>query len=85
MNDLSLSFGGGPEGSTGEALPAALEEALTTVLAACRETGKVPGIQLYNAAAARQRIAQGFRFVGLGTELRLLRGAAADLLGALGR
>lgn len=85
MNDLSLSFGGGPEGSTGEALPAALEEALATVLAACRETGKVPGIQLYNAAAAQRRIAQGFRFIGLGTELRLLRSAATDLLGALGR
>jgi 4-hydroxy-2-oxoheptanedioate aldolase len=85
MNDLSLSYGVGPEGSTGEALPAALEEALTTVLAACRETGKVPGIQLYNAAAAQRRIAQGFRFIGLGTELRLLRSAATDLLAALDR
>ena len=85
MNDLSLSYGGGPEGSTGEALPEALEAALATVLAACRETGKVPGIQLYNAAAAQHRIAQGFRFIGLGTELRLLRGAALGLLGELGR
>jgi 4-hydroxy-2-oxoheptanedioate aldolase len=85
MNDLSLSYGSGPEGSTGESLPAALEEALTTVLAACRDTGKIPGIQLYNAAAAQHRIAQGFRFIGLGTELRLLRAAATDLLAALGR
>jgi 4-hydroxy-2-oxoheptanedioate aldolase len=85
MNDLSLSYGGGPEGSTGEILPAALEAALTTVLAACHDTGKIAGIQLYSAAAAQHRIAQGFRFIGLGTELRLLRGAATDILSTLDR
>lgn len=85
MNDLGLSYGGTPESTSGEVLPQALEEALETVLAACRATGKVAGIQLYTAAAAERRIAQGFRFIGLGTELRLLRGAATTLLGALGR
>lgn len=85
MNDLSLSLGGGPEGTTGEDVPPAIEDALAAVIAACAETGKVAGIQLYSAAAAQRRIAQGFRFVGLGTELRLLRGAATVLLGDLGR
>jgi 4-hydroxy-2-oxoheptanedioate aldolase len=83
MNDLSLAHGLPPEASSGETLPAPLEAALAGVLDACRATGKIAGIQLYSATAASQRIRQGFRLIGLGTELRLLRGAAAGLLGAI--
>jgi 4-hydroxy-2-oxoheptanedioate aldolase len=91
LNDLAISLGLPPEGGAGgasaarerSALPAPLEEALAAVLAACRETGAIPGIQLYDAAAANARVRQGFRFVGLGTEARLLRGAATALLAGL--
>ncbi len=85
LNDLSISLGLAPEGGGGASLPAPLEEAVEGVLAACRETGKVAGIQLYDADAATRRIRQGFRFVGLGTELRVLRGALTGMLGAVER
>ncbi len=85
LNDLSIALGLAPEGGDGGALPPPVEEALTAILAACRETGKIPGIQLYGAGAVNARLRQGFRFVGLGTELRVLRGAAAALLRAVER
>ena len=83
MNDLAISYGMAPEGASGETLPEALEEAVATVLAACQATGTMPGIQLYSSQAVARRIQQGFRFIGAGTELRLLRGAAASLFSAL--
>ena len=83
-NDLRISLGLTPEGSTGEALDPAAETAIDAILAACRATGAIPGIQIYGAGAATRRIAQGFRFVGVGTELRLARGAATDLLATIG-
>ena len=82
-NDLAISYGFPPEGSTGETLPPPVEAAIETILAACANTNKAPGIQLYSAEAANRRISQGFRFVGLGTELRLMRGAIASILGAV--
>lgn len=85
LNDLSISLGLAPEAVTAEELPAPVEEALATILAACEETGKVPGVQLYNAGGINRRIRQGFRFLGAGTDLRLLRGAATELLRAVQR
>ena len=84
-NDLAISFGFSPEGSTGETLPPPVESAIDSILAACAETGKSAGIQLYSVEAANHRICQGFRFVGLGTELRLMRGAIAATLGGVNR
>src|SRR5262245_46412985 len=80
LNDLSISLGLPPEGAAGAELPATLEDALARVLAAARATGKTAGVQLYGSAAANRRIAEGFHFVGLGTELRILRGAADQML-----
>jgi 4-hydroxy-2-oxoheptanedioate aldolase len=80
LNDLSITLGLAPEGVAGAQLPQPLEEALATVVAACAATGKVPGVQLYGVEAINARIGQGFRLIGCGTELRLLRGAATELL-----
>ncbi len=80
LNDLSITLGLPPEAVAGEVLPDAVEEALATILAACQAAGKVPGVQLYGADAVNRRVRQGFRFVGLGTELRIMRGAAAAML-----
>jgi len=85
LNDLSISLGMPPEGVGDAELPAALDDALERVLAASRATGKSAGVQLYGAAAASRRIAQGFRFVGLGTELRLMRGAVDRELRSVAR
>ena len=85
LNDLSIALGLLPEGASGAELPGPVEEALAAIIEACRATGKVPGIQLYGAEAVNRRLQQGFRFIGLGTELRIMRGAAAAMLGAIER
>lgn len=85
QNDLSISFGVPPEGAAGVTVPEPVEEAIAAVVAACHETGKIAGIQLYGAEAANRRIRQGFRFVGLGADVRLMRGAAVTMLGAVER
>jgi 4-hydroxy-2-oxoheptanedioate aldolase len=81
-NDLRISYGDAPEVGSGEHLAGPAEAAVATILAACQTTGTIPGIQLYGADAAAARIAQGFRFIGLGTELRLMRAAATALITA---
>lgn len=80
LNDLSISLGISPEGVGSETLPAPLEDALAAILDACAVMGKIPGVQLYGAAAVNARVRQGFRFVGMGTEMRLMRGAADSVL-----
>lgn len=42
--------------------------ALDTVVAACREHGKAPGILLYDQRAFGPHLDRGFRFLGLGSE-----------------
>jgi 4-hydroxy-2-oxoheptanedioate aldolase len=82
-NDLSITHGVGPEG--GETLAPEVERSIENVVAACQTTGKIAGMQLYSAASANRRIGQGFRLVGLGTELRSMRAALSGLLGAVER
>jgi 4-hydroxy-2-oxoheptanedioate aldolase len=76
-NDLSVSYGGLPERGV---LPAA-EAGIQEVLAAVRETGTIAGIQTYTAEEATMRAGQGFRFIGLGSEVRLATAAARAALG----
>jgi 4-hydroxy-2-oxoheptanedioate aldolase len=73
-NDLSISLGFAPELAQ---LPDAVEVAVGDILAAARETGKVGGIQCFSAESATARIAQGFRFVSILSDLRMARAAAA--------
>jgi 4-hydroxy-2-oxoheptanedioate aldolase len=82
-NDLSITHGVGPEG--GETLAPEVKESIEAVVAACRATGKIAGMQLYSAASANRRIEQGFRLVSLGTDLRSMRAALSGLLGAVER
>ena len=76
-NDLSVSYGGLPERGV---LPAA-EEGIQEVLAAVRDTGTIAGIQTYTPDEATMRAGQGFRFIGLGSEVRLATAAARTALG----
>jgi 4-hydroxy-2-oxoheptanedioate aldolase len=82
-NDLSITHGLGPEG--GEALAPEVEKSIEDVVAACESTGKIAGMQVYSAASANRRIEQGFRLIGLGTELRSMRAALLSQLGAVQR
>jgi 4-hydroxy-2-oxoheptanedioate aldolase len=77
-NDLGISFGERPE----QGVPAIVEDAIQMVLAAAQATGKVAGIQTFGAEEAARRAEQGFRFIGLGSEVRLASTAARRELGA---
>lgn len=59
---------------------AQVEAALATVVAACREAGKIAGIHVGSAAGANRRLSQGLRFVSINNDLGLmLRGIATEL------
>lgn len=75
-NDLGVSYGEPPE----RGIAPVVEEAIQEILATANETGKVAGIQTYDAEQAALRAAQGFRFIGLSSEVRLATAAARAAL-----
>jgi 4-hydroxy-2-oxoheptanedioate aldolase len=81
-NDLSISLGFPAEAAE---LAEPVERAIAGILAAARAAGKAAGIQVYSAQAANHRIAQGFRFVSVQSEFRMVRAAAAQTLAAITR
>ena len=56
------------------------QEAILNVLNACRKTGKIPGIYTPNAAVARSRVEQGFRFVTAADDGGLVAEGALEVL-----
>jgi 4-hydroxy-2-oxoheptanedioate aldolase len=84
-SDLSISYGAIPNGDTGVPLADPVEEAIETILAACREAGKPAGFHVANAGAANRRLRQGFRFVSINNEVGLMRVAVAAELKAVER
>jgi 2-dehydro-3-deoxyglucarate aldolase/4-hydroxy-2-oxoheptanedioate aldolase len=52
--------------------------ALDRVIAACRTHGKAAGILLRDASAVPSALAQGFRFLGVGSDAGFVRAGAAD-------
>jgi 4-hydroxy-2-oxoheptanedioate aldolase len=77
--DLGLSMGvdlGTPKGKQ------AHEEAILKVVAACRKTGKVPGIAAV-PQNAKHWIDRGFRFITVGSELYLLQAKTQEVLATL--
>jgi 4-hydroxy-2-oxoheptanedioate aldolase len=76
-NDLSVSFGHSPEVRE---LEPDVEEAIETIKQGALAAGKAAGIQLYTAEAANRRIAQGFSFIGLSTDVRYIGEGAGAML-----
>jgi len=60
------------------------QEALASVLRVARELGVPAGIHTYDAAAARQRIEEGYQFIALSSDWRLLTAKAQEQWQALG-
>ena len=60
------------------------EVALGAVRAAGAAAGVATGIHAFTAADARARLAQGFRFVTVGSDAALLSGAARDMVETVG-
>jgi 4-hydroxy-2-oxoheptanedioate aldolase len=56
------------------------QDAILRVLDACHKTGKIPGIYTPNAATARLRIEQGFRFVTVADDGGLITEGAQEVL-----
>jgi 4-hydroxy-2-oxoheptanedioate aldolase len=80
-SDLALSMGLHPrDAATDERHQGALER----VLAACRDTGKVPGLACSSPAEARRRADQGFQFLTAAGDAGLMLTAAREGLETLG-
>ena len=78
-NDLAASMGMGL-GVPLESDDPRLVEAITGIRNACVRHGVAPGIHTSGAAGVNQRIAEGFQFCALASELRyMLSGLRADL------
>jgi len=80
-NDLTQSMGGPPvfENDSIE-----FNTALTRVLEAARRNGIAPGIHVADAEAAQRRLAQGFQFIAVASEVGLLLTKAGEVLKTLG-
>ena len=59
------------------------EAAIQKILAACKKAGKPCGMPARTEAAAKQRLAEGFRFLDIASDLRLVEAAAQDILQAV--
>jgi 4-hydroxy-2-oxoheptanedioate aldolase len=78
--DLSHSLG-----VPGQFANPTYQEALRSVVAACRKHGKAPGILLYDHASFAPHLELGFTFVGLGADASyVVSGATAALKAAKG-
>lgn len=76
--DLAASLGV-PRGSD------AHTAAILSVLVACQQAGKVPGIHTYGAAEAQRWLDAGFRFVTVASEAALIQDGSRQALGAVKR
>ena len=51
--------------------------ALESVVQACHNAGKIPGIDTGAPDSVAKRVEQGFRFIPMGSDVKFLVGAAA--------
>lgn len=79
-NDLLASMGERPQMES--SLPAFVE-ALEHVRTTARRCGVAPGIHVADAAAAARRMAEGFQFIAVASDLRFLVGGARATVEAL--
>jgi len=81
-NDLAASMRS-PDGKppSAEATAQAMKHILTT----CRKHKVPAGVHCTSAEEARHRIEEGWQFVAIGSELRMMLDAANDILERLGR
>ena len=80
-NDLAASLRG-PDGSPPSA--ETFEKSLAEVLAGCRRLGVAPGIHTFSVDEAKRRLAEGWQFVAVGSDLSLLLEGARAVTTGLG-
>ena len=81
-NDLAASMRGA---DARPPHPDAFKEALREILAGCRRLRVAPGIHTFGLEEARMRIDEGWQFVAVGSELRMMLDGANDILRLLGK
>lgn len=79
--DLNISLGHSPD--TLPQVSAETEAGIAAIAAATRDAGKIAGIHAFSVDDAKRRIAQGFRFLTVMAETRLIRAGATAALQAL--
>ncbi len=68
-HDLAASY----RTADGKTLTTAdMAQTLQTILQHCQRLGLVPGIHAANATEAKQRIAEGWRFIAIGSDLKMM-------------
>ncbi len=65
--------------------PDAFNEALAAILAGCRRLGIAAGIHTFSVEEAKLRIADGWQFIAVNSELRFMTEAAKRVLDGLGK
>ncbi len=78
--DLNISLGYSPDDPK---LSQETEDAIAQICAAARAAGKIAGGHCFGVDDAKVRIAQGFRFLTVMAEIRMLRASAAQVLATL--
>lgn len=79
-NDLTFQMRG-PDGI--DPAPDELEAMLQRVLAAGKKTGTPVGLHVQSVDAVQKRIAEGWQFIALGSELKMMVTGAQDFVSAL--
>jgi 4-hydroxy-2-oxoheptanedioate aldolase len=80
-NDLAASMRG-PDGKPPH--PDYFKETLADILAGCKRNGVAAGIHTFSVEEAKMRIAEGWRFIAVNSELRMLMDGAKRVLDGLG-
>jgi 4-hydroxy-2-oxoheptanedioate aldolase len=80
-NDLAASMRG-PDGRPPSA--AATAEAMQHILQTCRKYKVAPGVHCMNIEEARHRIAEGWQFVAVGSELKMMLTGLEEVVSKLG-
>ena len=78
--DLNITLGFSPEAPD---LGAETEAGIATILQITRESGKIAGVHATSVDDAKRRVEQGFRFVTVMADLRILRAGAVAALTAI--
>lgn len=79
-NDLAASMRT-PDGKP--PAPGAFQDALAAILAGCKRNGVAAGIHAFSGEEARQRIAEGWQFIAINSELKFMVDGAKQAVDAL--
>lgn len=80
-NDLAASMRA-PDGTP--PTPEAFDRALADILAGCKRLGVAAGIHTFSADEAKRRIADGWQFIAVSSELKFMVDGAAKVVEAVG-